>query len=135
MRIPATSYPAALTASRTRLRNATVSSICDGYDFASMVTKPVIARIRCFTGPAPRPGAIAAATTVRGAAKRRRRFFMYRSLRQRVWTQLEMRGERARALAALDQPWRTIAVGGPQSFALPPAVRIVDAAIETFGVE
>ena len=44
MRMPGTSYPAALTASRTWLRNFTASSICDGYDFASIVTKPVIAR-------------------------------------------------------------------------------------------
>src|SRR5690349_24929807 len=44
MRMPCTSYPAAWIVSRTWLRNFTASSNCDGYDFASIVMKPVTAR-------------------------------------------------------------------------------------------
>src|SRR5688500_2337032 len=54
---------------------------------------------------------------------------------QGVWAQLEMRGERARALACFDQPRRAIAVGGPEAAALPAGARIVDAPVETFRVE
>ncbi len=76
MRMPATSYPAALTASRTWLRNVTVSVICAGYDFASMVTKPVIARTFGFTCSAPRtagPNAAAGRSLQRGGAADGRR--------------------------------------------------------------
>src|ERR1700722_8831857 len=52
--MPATSYPAALRPSRTRLRNFTASSICAGYDFASIVTKPVMARTLGLGRSAPR---------------------------------------------------------------------------------
>src|SRR5579863_1542239 len=61
MRIPATSYPADLIASRTALRNFTVSSICIGYDFASIVMNPVTARTFGF-------GGLAAYTTGRATA-------------------------------------------------------------------
>ena len=56
MRMPATSYPAFLMDSRTWLRNFTASSICCGYDFASMVMKPVMARTFGF-GRSAAPGA------------------------------------------------------------------------------
>src|SRR5579872_781694 len=44
MRMPCTSYPAAWIVSRTWVRNFAASSNCDGYDFASIVIKPVMAR-------------------------------------------------------------------------------------------
>src|SRR5689334_25420322 len=44
MRMPCTSYPAAWIVSRTWLRNFAASSNSDGYDFASIVMKPVTAR-------------------------------------------------------------------------------------------
>src|SRR5450631_1213247 len=50
MRMPCTSYPAAWIASRTWLRNFAASSNCDGYDFASIVMKPVMARTFAFAG-------------------------------------------------------------------------------------
>src|SRR5205085_4011971 len=36
---------------------------------------------------------------------------------------------------AFDQPWRAIAIGGPQTAAFPAGVRIIDAAVESLGVE
>ena len=56
-------------------------------------------------------------------------------LRERVGPQLEMRGERLGAFAALDEPRRAVAVGRPQSASLPAGLRIVDTAVEAFGVE
>src|SRR3954454_13309004 len=58
-----------------------------------------------------------------------------RLVRQRIGPQLEVRRERLRAFAALDQPWRAIAVCGPQPTALPSGIRIVDAAVEALGIE
>src|SRR5262245_7587397 len=58
-----------------------------------------------------------------------------RLLRERIRTQLEVRRQRFRALAAFDQPWRAVAVGGPQATAFPAGVRVVDAAVEALGVE
>src|SRR5262249_31549439 len=40
-----------------------------------------------------------------------------------------------RALAAFHQPWRAVAVGAPQPAAFPAGIRIVDAAVESLGVE
>src|SRR5256885_4654581 len=59
----------------------------------------------------------------------------FRSVRQRIGPQLEVRRERLRSLAALDEPRRAVAVGGPQPATLPASIRIVDAAVETFGIE
>src|SRR5437763_10367267 len=47
-------------------------------------------------------------------------------VRQRIGPQLEVRRERLGSLAAFDQPRRAVAIGGPQSPALPAGVRIVD---------
>src|SRR6185436_16289861 len=55
--------------------------------------------------------------------------------RERIGAQLEVRRERLRAFSAFDQPRRTIAVGGPQAAAFPARLRIVDAAVESLGIE
>src|SRR3954449_1500370 len=56
-------------------------------------------------------------------------------VRQRIRTELEVRGQRLGALAAFDQPGRSVAIGGPQATAFPAGVRIVDAAVEPLGIE
>src|SRR5689334_16918886 len=57
------------------------------------------------------------------------------SVRQRVGSELEMNRQRLRAFPALDQPRRAIPTSGPQTTALPAGFRIVDAAVESLGVE
>src|SRR4051812_6677171 len=57
------------------------------------------------------------------------------SVRERIRAKLEVRRQRFRALAAFDQPWRAVAVGGPQTTTFPAGVRVVDAAVEALGVE
>src|SRR4051812_44875144 len=69
-----------------------------------------------------------------GSLRSPRKTFASELLRQRVRTQLEMRGERLRALAALHEPRRTIAVRHPQSPGLPAAIGIVDAPVEALAV-
>src|ERR1051326_1106892 len=46
-----------------------------------------------------------------------------------------MRGQRLGAFAALDQPRRAVAVGGPDAAPFPAGVRIVDAAVESLRIE
>ena len=58
-----------------------------------------------------------------------------RSVSQQIRADLDMNGTRARALAAFHQPRRAVAIGAPESAALPAGIRIVDAAVEAFGVE
>src|SRR5262245_12212777 len=58
-----------------------------------------------------------------------------RSVSQRIRADLDMNGTRARALAAFHQPRRTIAIGTPESAALPTCIWIVNAPIEPFGIE
>src|SRR5947208_16136996 len=58
-----------------------------------------------------------------------------RLVRQRIGPQLEVRRERLRPFAALDQPRRAVAVCGPQPTALPARIRIVDAAVEALRIE
>ena len=53
-----------------------------------------------------------------------------RSMRQRIGSHLNMHGARLRALAALFEPWRAVAVRGPKSAALPAGGRVVDAPIQ-----
>src|SRR6516165_10384458 len=57
------------------------------------------------------------------------------SMRQRVGTNLDVDGKRRHALAALLEPWRPIALRRPQTPALPTGLRIVDACVETLGIE
>src|SRR5947209_4912596 len=57
------------------------------------------------------------------------------SVRERIRPQLEMRCQRLRSLAALDQPWRAVAIGCPQSTAFPAGIRIVDTPVEALGIE
>src|SRR5271165_322527 len=56
-------------------------------------------------------------------------------IRQRIGAQLEMDRQRSAALAAFLEPGRAIAACGPQPTALPAGIGIVDAAIESLGVE
>ena len=58
-----------------------------------------------------------------------------RSVRKRVRTNLELDDLGRRSLAGFTMEWCPVAVRRPQTTALPAAIRIVDAAIETFGVE
>src|SRR4029077_7786336 len=44
-------------------------------------------------------------------------------------------GARARALACFHQPRRAVAVSAPQTTAFPACIRVVDASVETFGIE
>jgi hypothetical protein len=46
-----------------------------------------------------------------------------------------VRGERRRSLAAFLQPRRAIAGRGPQAASFPSCIRIVDAAVQSLGVE
>jgi len=46
-----------------------------------------------------------------------------------------MHGARPAALASFHQPRRAITIGAPEAAAFPTGVRIVDASVETFGVE
>src|SRR6478752_1371657 len=46
-----------------------------------------------------------------------------------------MNRARARSLAGLHQPRRTIAIGAPQAAAFPAGIRIVNACVEALGVE
>src|SRR5262249_8350587 len=57
------------------------------------------------------------------------------SVSERIWTQLEMHDLGQASLAAFHEPWGSIATGGPQSAALPSRIRIIDASIESLGVE
>src|SRR5262245_64062171 len=57
------------------------------------------------------------------------------SMRQRIGAKLEVHGDRLAALAALAQPRRAVAARRPQAAALPAGIGIVDASVETFGVE
>src|SRR5213593_303806 len=77
------------------------------------------------------PGASRTAALVAIAARNR---FM-RSLRERIGAKLELHDLARRPLAALDVERRPGAVGRPQPFALPAAIRIVDAAVHPLGVE
>src|SRR5262249_49171784 len=63
------------------------------------------------------------------------RFGSCSSLRQRVGAELEMRGQRPCPLAAFDQPRGAVAVRRPQPAALPAGIGVVDAAVESLGVE
>src|SRR5262245_59220738 len=54
---------------------------------------------------------------------------------QWIGADLDMNGARARALAALHQPGRTVAARAPKAATLPAGVRVVDASIESFGIE
>src|SRR2546428_12856819 len=56
-------------------------------------------------------------------------------MRQRIRPHLDVYGARLRALATFHQPRRAVAVGAPQPTALPAGVRIVDAPVQTLGVE
>src|SRR5499425_26836 len=58
-----------------------------------------------------------------------------RSLRQRIRAQLEVHGHGLHALAAFDQPRRAVAARRPQPASLPAGIGIVDAAVESLGVE
>src|SRR5262245_64100614 len=58
-----------------------------------------------------------------------------RSVCQRVWTDLNVYGARARALAAFHQPRRAVTAGAPQPAAFPAGIRIVDAPVEALRVE
>src|SRR5437868_6730538 len=58
-----------------------------------------------------------------------------RSLRQRVWPQLEMHSHGLHALAAFDLPRRAITARCPQPAALPAAIRVIDASVEPLGEE
>src|SRR3954469_17241009 len=86
-------------------------------------------------GRAPRQPHTATAISATPHAADWRRFIRRALLRERIRAELEMRGERSGAFAALDQPRRPIAVGRPQPASLPAAVRIVDAAVQPFRVE
>src|SRR5437660_5259141 len=55
--------------------------------------------------------------------------------RERIRTDLEVHGHGLHALATFLQPRRAVAARGPQAAALPAGVRIVDAAVESLGVE
>src|SRR6478752_2740109 len=61
--------------------------------------------------------------------------FGNRSVSQRIRADLDMNGPRARALAAFHQPRRAIAIGAPESAALPACIGIVNAPVEPFGIE
>src|SRR5207244_5351718 len=52
---------------------------------------------------------------------------------QRIGPDLDMHGARPGAFAALHQPWNAIAARAPEPAALPAGIRIIDAAVETFG--
>ena len=56
-------------------------------------------------------------------------------VRQRIGPHLDVHGARLSALAAFLEPRRAVAARAPQAAALPAGVRIVDAAVETLGVE
>src|SRR5262249_35431231 len=53
----------------------------------------------------------------------------------RIGPDLEVHGQRLRPLAAFAQPRRAVAARGPQSAPLPPGIRVVDAPVESLGVE
>src|SRR6516162_7128632 len=57
------------------------------------------------------------------------------SMRQRVGTDLDMHGQRGHALATLLEPRCPITLRRPQAPALPAGLRIVDARVETLGIE
>src|SRR6516225_1954473 len=57
------------------------------------------------------------------------------SVRQRIGANLNVHCERARALAKLVEPGRAVAAGTPQAPAFPAGIRIVDAPVQTLGVE
>src|SRR5262249_26244201 len=57
------------------------------------------------------------------------------SLGQRIGPQLELHHLAGRALAAFDVIGRAARIGRPQTFAFPASIWIIDAAIETLGVE
>src|SRR4029078_4957589 len=69
------------------------------------------------------------------STKRTGASFGNRSVSQRIRADLDMNGTRARALAAFHQTRRAIAIGAPGSATFPAGVRIVDAAVEPFGIE
>jgi len=52
-----------------------------------------------------------------------------------VGPQLDVHRARLRALAAFHQPGCAVTVGAPQPAALPAGIRVVDAAVEAFGIE
>src|SRR5262249_826801 len=56
-------------------------------------------------------------------------------MRQRVGTDLDMHGQGGHALATLLEPRRPITLRRPQAPALPAGLRIVDAGVETLGIE
>src|SRR5712671_6807528 len=56
-------------------------------------------------------------------------------MRERIGAQLEVHNDWLASLSTFLEPWRPIAAGGPQSAALPAGVGIVDAAVESLGVE
>src|SRR5262249_49103725 len=56
-------------------------------------------------------------------------------MRQRVGTDLDMHGQGGHALATLLEPRRPITLRRPQAPALPAGLRIVDARVETLGIE
>src|SRR5262245_53026155 len=58
-----------------------------------------------------------------------------RSVCQRVRTDLNVYGARARALAAFHQPGRAVAAGAPEPAAFPAGIRIVDAPVEALRIE
>lgn len=57
------------------------------------------------------------------------------SVSERIWTQLKVHDLGQASLAAFHEPWSSIATGGPQAAALPSRIRIIDAPIESLGVE
>ena len=56
-------------------------------------------------------------------------------MRQRIGPQLKMHGERVHAPAAFLQPRRAVAARRPETAAFPAGIRIIDAAVEAFGVK
>src|SRR6516225_2553862 len=57
------------------------------------------------------------------------------SIGERVGTELEMEGDRHRALAAFLEPRRPVAAGGPHPAPLPSPVGVVDAAVQALSIE
>ena len=57
------------------------------------------------------------------------------SVSERIWTQLKVHDLGQASLAAFHEPWSSIATGGPQAAALPSRICIIDAPIESLGVE
>src|SRR5215467_146492 len=57
------------------------------------------------------------------------------SVSKRIRAQLEVHDLGQASLAAFHEPWGAITTGGPQAAALPSRIRIIDAPIESLGVE